>query len=316
VNILVTGGAGFIASHIVDAYIVDGHTVSVVDNLSTGVRSNLNPKAQFFQCDIRDRDALDEVFQVGRFAAVSHHAAQIDVRRSVADPVFDASVNILGFLNLMECCVKYGVLKVIFASTGGAIYGEQDSFPADESHATRPLSPYGITKLASEKYLFYYWTLHGIECVLLRYANVYGPRQNPHGEAGVVAIFATKMLRGDRAVINGDGKQTRDYVYVGDVVRANLAALQCRGFEVLNVGTGVETDVNEIFRLIKLYTGSDIKTEHGEAKKGEQLRSVLDSSKISRLLGWRPTVTIEEGLARTVAAFRDEELKHGAIVHS
>jgi len=302
-NILVTGGAGFIASHIVDAYVREGHTVSVLDNLSSGKKSNLNMAAEFFQCDLLDRPSMEKVFQNGRIEVVSHHAAQIDVRRSVTDPLYDASVNILGLINLMECCVKYGVSRIIFASSGGAIYGEQDSFPADETHATRPISPYGISKLSSEHYLYYYSTVFGIDAVSLRYSNVYGPRQNPHGEAGVVAIFTSKTLRGEPTLINGDGKQTRDYVYVGDVARANLVALRSGGFHAFNVGTGVETDVNEISRLIRLYSENDVAVGHGPAKKGEQQRSVLDARKIARVLGWRPTVSLEEGLKATVAAF-------------
>ena len=306
-KILVTGGAGFIGSHIVDAFIRDGHTVSIVDDLSSGRRENVNASAQFYECDIRDRAALENIMQEGRFEVVCHHAAQIDVRRSVADPALDASVNLLGLLVLMECCVKFGVRRVIFASSGGAIYGEQDAFPAGEEHPTRPLSPYGISKLASEHYLYYYHTIHGIDAIALRYANVYGPRQNPHGEAGVVAIFATKMLKSERPIVNGDGKQTRDYVFVEDVARANLKALQCRGIQAFNVGTGKETDVNEIYRLIKQHTGFPFEAEHGLEKKGEQRRSVIDAARINRVLGWSPTVGIEEGLLLTVAAFKVEE---------
>jgi UDP-glucose 4-epimerase len=303
-KILVTGGAGFIASQIVDAYITGGHQVTVVDNLSTGKRENINPRAEFVEVDIRDAAALGKVMTGGKFDVINHHAAQMDVRRSVADPVYDASVNILGMLTLMELGLRTGVRRIVFASSGGAAYGEQETFPAAESHPTRPISPYGVAKLSTEQYLFYYAAVHGFEPTALRYANVYGPRQNPEGEAGVVAIFTTRMLHGDSPVINGDGKQTRDYVFVGDVVKANVLALQSRGFKVYNVGTGIETDVNTIFRTLKTATGSTCAETHGEAKKGEQLRSVLDHRKIADELGWRPEVNLEEGLRRTVEYFR------------
>lgn len=310
-RILVTGGAGFIGSHIVDAYVLAGHEVSIVDDLSTGRRSNINPKAVFYEADIRDRDRMNQIFNDGRFEVVNHHAAQMDVRRSVADPVFDASVNILGVLTLLECAVMTSVSKVIFASTGGAIYGEQDTFPADETHATRPISPYGVSKLATEQYLFYYRAVHGIDSVLLRYANVYGPRQNPHGEAGVVAIFTSRLLAGDQPVINGDGKQTRDYVYVGDVARANVLALNCSGSATFNVGTGLETDVNFLFHELHKITASRATEQHGPAKMGEQLRSVLSHALIEKQLGWRPTVGLADGLRRTVEYFK-QVTAHGS----
>ncbi len=302
-KILVTGGAGFIGSNIVDAYIQAGHDVVVVDDLSTGRKENVNPKARLIKVDIQDA-GLEKVFEGTKFDVINHHAAQMDVRRSVADPKFDASVNVLGMLNLLELGKKYGVGKVIFSSTGGAIYGEQDYFPADEQHPLRPLSPYGITKLATEKYLFYYKAVYGIQHVILRYANIYGPRQNPHGEAGVVAIFADKMLKGEQPVINGDGKQTRDYVFVGDVVRANLLALAHTISDIFNIGTGVENDVNTLFRIIKKSTSSSCEEKHAPAKMGEQLRSVIDSSKAKKILGWIPTVSLEEGLEKTVQYFR------------
>jgi UDP-glucose 4-epimerase len=218
--------------------------------------------------------------------------------------VFDASVNIQGVLTLLQQCVRTGVRKVIFSSTGGAIYGEQDYFPADESHPTRPISPYGVAKLSTEQYLFYYRTVFGLEYVALRYANVYGPRQNPEGEAGVVAIFCRKLLAGEAPTINGDGKQTRDYVFVGDVVRANLLALGIEG--TFNVGTGKETDVNELFRMLRDLTGQTCEERHGEAKKGEQLRSVLTAGKIQASTGWKPSVPLREGLAKTVEYFREK----------
>ncbi|HUI10509.1 MAG TPA: NAD-dependent epimerase/dehydratase family protein [Bacteroidota bacterium] len=303
-NILVTGGAGFIASQIVDAYIGLGHAVTVIDNLSTGRKENLNPKADFHEMDIRDATGVRALFERRKFALVNHHAAQMDVRRSVADPVFDASVNIVGMLTLMEAAVATGVRRVIFASSGGAIYGEQDRFPADETHATRPISPYGVAKLATEEYLYCYKAVYGVDAVCLRYANVFGPRQNPEGEAGVVAIFASKMLKGEQPVINGDGKQTRDYVFVADVVRANVLALDHARSDILNVGTGIETDVNRLFAALRASTGSSCREMHGEAKKGEQQRSVLDNGRIRRELGWRQEVSLEEGIARTVEFFR------------
>jgi len=217
-KILVTGGAGFIGSHVVDAYVEAGHDVVVVDDLSSGKPENVNAKAKLVQMDIRDA-GFERVVAEHRIEVISHHAAQMDVRRSVADPAFDASINVLGGLNVLEAARKQGVVKFIFASTGGAIYGEQEYFPADEQHPLRPLSPYGITKLATEKYLYFYKEVHGLNSVILRYANVYGPRQNPHGEAGVVAIFCSKILEGQQPVINGNGKQTRDYTFVGDIVR-------------------------------------------------------------------------------------------------
>ncbi len=306
-NILVTGGAGFIGSHVVDAYVGLGHRVTVIDDLSTGRERNINPKAAFVRGDIRDAALVRRLFDQGRFDVVNHHAAQIDVRKSVADPVLDASVNILGVLTLLESALRTGVGKFIFSSTGGAIYGEQDYFPAEESHPTRPISPYGIAKLSTEQYLYYYRVVHGLPSVVLRYGNIYGPHQNPEGEAGVVAIFVSRMLAGGQPVINGDGKQTRDYVYVGDVARANVDALAYGGSATFNVGTGVETDVNTLFRILREATGSACKETHGEAKKGEQMRSLLSAETIRRETGWAPTVTIEQGLRRTVEFFKGQQ---------
>ncbi|MBW7887594.1 MAG: GDP-mannose 4,6-dehydratase [Bacteroidetes bacterium] len=305
-KILVTGGAGFIASNVSDALINEGHNVVIVDDLSGGKMENVNPKAKFYKMDIQDAQ-VENIFRDEKIEVMVHHAAQMDVRKSVADPKFDASVNVLGFLNLMEFGRKYGLKKVIFASTGGAIYGEQDYFPADENHPNRPLSPYGITKLVTEKYLFFYKEVYGIEHVILRYANIYGPRQSPHGEAGVVAIFTSKMLNGEQPVINGDGKQTRDYVFVGDVVNANLLALQYNGSNIFNIGTGIETDVNQLFHHLKTHTRSSCEERHAPAKAGEQMRSVISSKKISEALGWKPTVSIEDGLKITVEYFKSKK---------
>ena len=303
-RILVTGGAGFIASHVADAFVAAGHKVSILDDLSSGRRENLNPKARFYQLDVQD-PAVADVFQREQPEVLCHHAAQMDVRRSVADPSFDARVNILGLINLMEHGRQHGLKRVLFSSTGGAIYGEQETFPAPETHKTEPVSPYGVAKLASERYLFFYFVTYGISYAALRYANVYGPRQNPHGEAGVVAIFCERLLRGEQPVINGDGTQTRDYVYVGDLVRANLAALDSDFVGAVNLGTGIETDVNAIFRVLVRLCDSSAPERHGPAKPGEQRRSVIDNARARSVLGWQPQVSLEEGLRQTVAFFRE-----------
>ena len=302
-NILVTGGAGFIASHITDAYIAAGHTVVVVDNLITGRVENLHPDATFYQKDIRD-PSLIEVFKSHQIEIVNHHAAQMDVRRSVDDPIYDAENNVLGFLNILQCCAKTGVKRVIFSSSGGAIYGEQDYFPADEAHKTQPCSPYGITKLVGEKYLFFYSQTYGLGYTILRYANVYGPRQNPHGEAGVVAIFCSRLLAGEQPVINGTGEQTRDFVYVGDVVTANLLALAQRGNDIFNIGTAHESTINEVFQILNRLTNSHTPEKHGPGKEGEQFRSVIDPGHAMKALGWKPRFTLETGLQETVKYFK------------
>jgi len=302
-TILVTGGAGFIGSHVADALLEDGHEVHVLDNLSTGRRWKVPEAAPLFKHDVRS-DGAAALFAEHQYECVVHHAAQMDVRRSVEDPGFDADVNIRGLINLMEAGIDHGLQKVVFASTGGAIYGEPEYTPQDENHPLQPVSPYGVAKLASEKYLYYYQEQYNLDTVSLRYANIYGPRQNPHGEAGVVAIFTKEMLGDGQPVINGPGEQTRDYVYVGDVVRANLAALDAEGTGVFNVGTGRETSVNELFRMLRDETGADVEETHGPAKPGEQQRSVLGYERTKRELGWTPQVSIEEGLARTVDWFR------------
>ncbi len=302
-KVLVTGGAGFIASHIVDAYVERGHEVFIFDDLSTGQRTNLNPRAIFHQVDIADVKAVKLIAQI-KPDVLNHHAAQMDVRHSVADPQFDARVNILGFINLLEACKNAGTKKVIFASSGGAVYGEQDIFPAPEEHPTRPSSPYGVSKRTGELYLSYYQQAFGLPYIALRYANVYGPRQSNKGEAGVVAIFISLLLAGKVPVINGDGKQTRDYVYVGDVAAANLAALESPFVGEINIGTGVETDVVTLFQSLRQGAGSKLAASHGPAKIGEQRRSCLAAQRAAEIFGWRPQVSLREGLERTIAYYR------------
>jgi len=310
-KILVSGGAGFIGSHVADAYIAAGHEVVIADNLSTGHDRNLPRGARFARVDIRDRAAVVGLIERERPEVLNHHAAQMDVRRSVADPVFDAEINLIGLLNLMEAGRAHGLRCVVFASSGGTVYGENQGLPAREGEPTEPVSPYGVAKLASERYLHYYAHLYGIRYVALRYANVYGPRQDPHGEAGVVAIFSGSLLRHEQPVINGDGKQTRDYVYVADVARANVLALKGDYRGPLNIGTAVETDVNQLFALLCEAAGFHPPERHGPAKPGEQSRSSLDPAKARATLGWAPTVPLAEGLARTVDYFRQRMVESG-----
>jgi UDP-glucose 4-epimerase len=287
----------------VDAYVGAGHEVFVIDNLSSGNRQNLSPKAKLHVMDLLDPKVAGLVAEI-RPDVLNHHAAQMDVRRSVADPVFDAQVNILGFINLLEAGKQAGLKKVVFASSGGAIYGEQEKYPAPEEHATRPASPYGVSKLTGENYLAYYHTTFNIPYVALRYANVYGPRQNFKGEAGVVAIFIDQLLSGNTPIINGDGKQTRDFVYVGDVAAANLKALDAVYVGGINIGTGVETDLIALYDKICQQVGSKISAVHGAAKEGEQRRSSLDSSRARKILTWSPKTPLDEGLGNTVAYYR------------
>jgi UDP-glucose 4-epimerase len=305
-RLLVTGGAGFIGSHVVDAYIEAGHDVFVVDDLSTGKVENLHPRAHFIHADILDL-AVRKLIAAEKIEVVNHHAAQMDVRRSVADPLFDARVNLLGMLNVLEGAREAQVKKVIFSSSGGTVYGEQTEFPAGEDHATQPISPYGVSKRSGEHYLYFYSVEYGIPYIALRYANIYGPRQDPHGEAGVVAIFTLRLLSGQQPVINGDGKQTRDYVFVKDVARANLAALQADYCGPINIGTSIETDVNQLFLHLRTLTNSSLPEIHGLAKPGEQRRSVLTWNRAREVLGWSPTVRLEEGLRETVAFFRSRQ---------
>ncbi len=307
-KILVTGGAGFIASHIVDTYINLGHKVVVVDNLSSGKKEFVNKKAKFYKIDIRDRKKISKVFGEEKPEVINHHAAQISVRNSVEDPLNDAQINILGLLNLLEEGKKIGVKKIIFASSGGVVYGEAEKIPTPETYfPLRPLSPYGVTKLSSEYYLNFYWQTYKIPFFALRYSNVYGPRQNPHGEAGVVAIFSLKLLKGEIPTINGDGLQTRDYIFVGDVVRANAACLKSTKMGAFNIGTGIETNVVDIYENIKKIIGVKLKAKFGPSKSGEQKRSCLNTTFALKSLGWKAEVNLKEGLKRTVEYFKHEK---------
>jgi UDP-glucose 4-epimerase len=302
VRVLLTGGAGFIGSHVADHLLARGHEVAIVDDFSTGKRENVPQGAKLYEADIRS--GCNGVFEDFEPEVLSHQAAQMDVRRSVREPDFDADVNVLGTVRLLKNCAEHGVQKVIFASTGGAIYGEQREFPAAENHPQYPISPYGVSKLAGERYLHYYHVEYDISYVALRYANVYGPRQDPHGEAGVVAIFAGNLAGGEVSRINGTGEQTRDYVYVEDVARANILVLEKEiPSRAYNIGTGVETSVNRLYELLLEISGESLPPERGPAKPGEQLRSSVDPSRAGRVLGWRPEVDLKAGLSETLRFF-------------
>ncbi|HJW89806.1 MAG TPA: NAD-dependent epimerase/dehydratase family protein [Anaerolineales bacterium] len=303
-KVLVTGGAGFIGSHVVDAYLAEGYHVVVVDNLSTGRLSNLNPAAKFYQVDIRSPQ-LSDVFEAERPDFVNHHAAQMDVRRSIAEPVLDADINILGSINLLECARRSMVRRLIYISTGGAVYGEPEYLPCDEEHPIKPICQYGASKHTVEHYLYMYQQNYGLDYTVLRYPNVYGPRQDPHGEAGVVAIFTGQMLAGEKVVINGDGEQERDFVYVGDCARCNLLAATTENYNsIYNLGTGRGTNINEIYEALVPLTGYKRQAVYGPAKLGETRRIFLDANKARQSLGWAPSVSLEEGLEQTVAYFR------------
>lgn len=302
-KILVTGGAGFIASHVVDAYVQRGHDVTVVDDLSSGRRENVNPRAELVVADLRDPKTIDQLRR-RKFDLLNHHAAQIDVRVSVADPAADAELNVVAALRLFQALIDEGVKKIVFASSGGAAYGEPQFAPQTEDHPVNPISPYGCAKLAIDQYLGYYRAIHGVACASLRYGNVYGPRQRKDGEAGVVAIFAGALLDGTQVRINGSGEQTRDYVFVDDVARANMAVSENDLTGVFNVGTGKETSVNELFEILRRAIRSDAKAEHAPAKKGEQMRSVLDGSKLRKAAQLPEPVAIADGIGRTVEWIR------------
>ena len=306
-NILVTGGAGFIGSHIVDAYIENQHNVVVIDDMSKGRKEFINPKATFHQISISD-PRLANIIQKERIEVINHHAAQISVSDSVKNPIKDAESNIIGTLQLLQNAVKYGVDRFIFASTGGAIYGEQDYFPARENHPQKPTSPYGLSKLCVEGYLRFYKEQYGLKSIIFRYGNVFGPRQNPNGEAGVVAIFYNRLLNAQAPIINGDGEQTRDYIFVRDITHANLLALNLEGSDTFNVGTGQETSVNELTHLILEVAESDIEVQTSKKNNFEQRRSCIDYKKIQDSLNWSPKVSLKEGLSETFIFFKKNDI--------
>jgi len=309
-KVLVTGGAGFIGSHVVDTYIDLGYEVAVIDDLSTGRRENLNPDVKFYHLDIRSPD-VSKVFEDEQFDVVNHHAAQMDVRRSVAEPLYDADVNILGSINLIECSKKFGVNRFIYISSGGAVYGEPEYLPCDEAHPVNPICQYGVSKHTIEHYLFLYKVNYGLNYTVLRYPNVYGPRQDPRGEAGVVAIFLGKMLSDKQITINGDGEQQRDYVYVSDCAWANVLALSNENRSgIYNLGSNQGTSVNEIFATLKAVTGNNRKPIFGPAKLGETRHIYLEATKAQNELGWFPKTGLQDGLERTAEYVRLSEIEN------
>jgi len=300
-KILVTGGAGFIGSHIVDAYVGLGHEVTIVDDLSTGDTGNLNPKAKFIKLDIRD-PGLADVFRDGRFEAVNHHAAQINVRKSLEDPVFDGQVNVIGSLNVISLSARHGVKRIIFASSGGAIYGEPEIFPIREDSPMYPLSPYGVAKMTTEYYLRVFKSLYNLDHVIFRYSNVYGPRQISKSEAGVISIFISQILKSEPCFVNGNGDQVRDYVFVADVVKANVRALTGPS-DFFNIGTGVATSVNGLIEILSAVIGRAVDHSHRTAIPGEVLRNVLEHAKAREKLDWQPQVNIKDGIKQTFDYF-------------
>jgi UDP-glucose 4-epimerase len=303
-KILVTGGAGFIASHVSEGYLRAGHSVVIVDDLSTGKRENIPRAAKFYERDITDFVEMEQIVADERPEIINHHAAQMDVRRSVREPLFDARVNILGALGLLELAVKFKVRKFLYASTGGASYGEVETVPVDETHPTNPICHYGVSKVTLEKYLFLYKYLYGLNYTVMRYPNVFGPRQNPLGEAGVTAIFALQMLRGEQPTIYGDGSKTRDYVFIDDIVRANVALLEKGSGETLNLGSGNPTSDYQIFELVRAATGYRGNPRYAPVRPGEVAHIALDARRAHAVLGWVPEMSIEEGISRTVESIR------------
>ena len=304
-KILVTGGAGFIASHVADAYIEAGHEVVIVDNLSSGNMDNVNPKAKFIEADITDKEKIQAIIREEKPELLNLHAAHIQVGYSVKNPQFDAENNIIAMLNIMEAAKELPIKRVIMAATGGAMYGNKET-PFNEEMKAEPLSPYGISKRSGELYLNFYHELYGIPYISLRYSNVYGPRQNAHGESGVIAIFSEMIAEGKAPVINGDGTHTRDYVYVSDVVKANLLALETDFVGELNIGTQTEISTNEVFRKVVSEMGVEMEEEHGPERPGEQVTSSLDYSKAQEILGWEPEVNFDEGVKRVVAWYKNK----------
>lgn len=307
-KILITGGAGFIASHVADLLITNGHEVAILDNLSTGKKEFINPNAQFYQADITDKNRIEDIMAEFKPELINHHAAHIQVGHSVEDPQFDAQNNIIGLLNLMQSAVKYGVSKVIMASTGGAMYGNKQT-PFSESMKEEPLSPYGVSKRAGELYLNYYHEQYGINYIALRYANVYGPRQNPHGESGVVAIFSEMLAQNQQPVINGDGTHTRDYVYVKDVAQANLMAIDSDFIGAINIGTATEISTNEVFDKVVQEFGLKIVKKYGPARPGEQVTSSLDYSLAKKILNWEPTINFDIGVKQVVQWYQNKKIQ-------
>lgn len=303
-KILVTGGAGFIASHVSEGYLRAGHSVVIVDDLSTGKRENIPAAAKFLECDITNFAEMERIIADERPELINHHAAQMDVRRSVREPLFDARVNIVGALGLLELAVKYKVRKFLYASTGGASYGEVETVPVDENHPTRPICHYGVSKLTLERYLFLYKHLYGLNYTVMRYPNVFGPRQNPHGEAGVIAIFALQMLRGDQPTIFGDGSKTRDYVFIEDIVKANVALLEKGDGEILNLGSGVPTSDLQIFELVRTATHFNGDPRYAPVRPGEVGHIALSGQRAHDILGWAPRTSLAEGIGRTVQSIQ------------
>jgi UDP-glucose 4-epimerase len=307
VRILVTGGAGFIGSHVADAYIATGNEVAILDDFSTGSEANVNPEVEVLRLDVRNKDGVAAAIAAFRPEVVNHHAAQAEVPKSVADPGLDAMINIVGGLNVLQASVDVGVRKFVFVSTGGALYGEPDIIPADEDHPVRPLSPYGTSKFAFEQYLGTFHRTYGLEYTVLRYANIYGPRQDFHAEEGrVIAIFASRMLAGKPVTIDGDGEQSRDMLHVADVAVANIAALHRGAGGTYHISTGVPVTINELFRKLALLTDYGLEPNFGPRRKGDVFRIALDNTRARNDLGWEPKLSLEEGLAETVEYFRHQ----------
>jgi UDP-glucose 4-epimerase len=303
-KVLVTGGAGFIGSNVADLLISKNHNVVISDNLSSGKKENINKKAKFYKADIFDKKAVERVFVREKPQVVIHKAAQIDVRKSVADPFYDAQINILGSLNVLDACIKNKVKKIIFASSGGTIYGECGVKAPDETSFPKPISPYGIAKHSVENYIKFYSEVYGLEYTILRYGNVYGPRQDPYGEAGVIAIFSMKMLNNEDITIFGNGKQVRDYVFVKDVADANLNALTRGKNEIINIGTGKMFSLNELTKILSKTVGYNKKPSNKPKRKGELFKSFLNVVKAKKFLNWQPKTDIEMGITETVNYFR------------